>query len=163
MNIEKMVFEPSGWVPNNQRFPVLIYRGALPPGHSSADFETLFATNGWTGIWKNGVFNYQHYHSGAHEVLGIERGSATLLIGGSHGQPIEVSRGDCLVLPVGTGHRSLGCSTNFEVVGAYPEGQYADIQTADPTSAMLATISSLPVPVADPILGPSGGIVESWR
>jgi len=74
MNIEEIVFQPSDWVPNNQRFPVLIYRGALPTGGSSADFGSLFAANGWTGVWKNGVFEYQHYHSGAHEVLGVGRG-----------------------------------------------------------------------------------------
>jgi uncharacterized protein YjlB len=65
MNIEEIVFPPSDWVPNNQRFPVLIYKGALPAGGSCAAFEALFAANGWTGVWKDGVFNYQHYHSGA--------------------------------------------------------------------------------------------------
>ena len=163
MNVEEIVFQPSDWVPNNQRFPVLIYRGTLSTGALSADFETLFAANGWTGVWKDGVFDYQHYHSGAHEILGIGRGSATLLIGGPEGQPIEVLMGDCLILPAGTGHQNLGCSSDFEVVGAYPEGQHADIQTAAATSKMLAMISSLPVPVTDPIRGPSGRLVESWR
>ncbi|MBM7049311.1 MULTISPECIES: cupin [Rhizobium] len=163
MNTEEIVFQPSDWVPNNQRFPVLIYKDALPIGASSADFETLFAANGWTGVWKNGVFDYQHYHSGAHEVLGVGRGSATLLAGGPEGQPIEISEGDCLILPAGTGHQNLGCSWDFEVVGAYPEGQHADIQTAAATSEMLAMISSLPVPVTDPILGSSASLVESWR
>ena len=163
MDIEEIIFPPSDWVPNNQHFPVLVYRGALPTGGSSAEFEILFADNGWTGIWRDGVFDYQHYHSGAHEVLGIGRGSATLLIGGPQGQPIEVSMGDCLILPAGTGHQNLGCSSDFKVVGAYPEGQHADIQTTAATSDMLAIISALPVPVSDPVRGWSEGLVESWR
>ncbi|MGM4986620.1 cupin [Rhizobium sp. 11_C7_N12_5] len=163
MNIEEIIFPPSGWVPNNQRFPVLIYRDAFPTGGSSADFETLFAMNGWTGIWRDGVFDYQHYHSGAHEVLGVGCGSPTLLIGGPEGQPIEVSMGDCLILPAGTGHQNLGCSSDFEVIGAYPEGQHADIQTDAATTDILAMISSLPAPVTDPIQGSSAGLVERWH
>ncbi|MEF0941567.1 cupin [Rhizobium sp. BR 362] len=163
MKIEKIFFQPSDWVPNNQQRPVLVYRSALPNGASPADFEGIFAANEWSGIWKNGVFDYQHYHSGAHEVLGIGCGSATLLIGGPGGQPIKVSMGDCLILPAGTGHRNLGCSSDFEVVGAYPKGQYADIQTAAATRDMLAKIASLPVPDTDPIHGSSGGLLESWR
>ncbi|WFU11602.1 cupin (plasmid) [Rhizobium sp. CB3090] len=163
MKIEKIYFQPSGWVPNNQRLPVLIYRGAPSTSEPFSDFGSIFAANGWTGIWENGVFDYQHYHSGAHEVLGVRRGSATLLIGGPEGQPTIVSIGDCLVLPAGTGHRNLGCSPHFTVVGAYPEGQHADIQTAAATPDMLAKIASLSVPDTDPIHGASGGLLDSWR
>ncbi len=162
MEIEKITFPLSGWVPNNQRLPVLIYRDALEDGSSSARFRHLFAENRWTGIWTNGVFDYQHYHSGAHEVLGIGKGSATLLIGGPEGQSLKVTQGDCLVLPAGTGHKNLGSSPDFEVVGAYPHGQHADIRTQAATSEMLVRISSLPVPETDPGLGSSGGIVELW-
>ncbi len=132
MKQEQILFPPSAWVPNNQRLAVLLYSDALPNNGSSKDFETMFAANGWTGIWRNGVFDYQHYHSGAHEVLGVGRGSATLLIGGPGGQSIEAGTGDCLILPAGTGHQNLGCSPDFEVVGAYPVGQQADIQTSAP-------------------------------
>jgi uncharacterized protein YjlB len=117
---QKILFPPSDWVPNNQRLPVLIYKGVLPNGASSKGLETMFAANGWTGIWRNGVFDYQHYHSGAQEVLGVGRGRGTLLIGGPGGQSIEVETGDCLVLPAETGHQNLWCSRDFEVVGAYP-------------------------------------------
>jgi uncharacterized protein YjlB len=67
------------------------------------------------------------------------------------------------MLPAGTGHQNLGCSPDFDVVGAYPQGQYADIQTAAATSEILAMISSLPVPVTDPIRGSSAGLVDYWR
>ncbi|WP_455272896.1 cupin [Rhizobium herbae] len=163
MKVEQIVFPLCEWVPNNQRLPVLIYKNALPNNGSSDDFERLFATNGWTDIWRNGVFDYQHYHSGAHEVLGVGQGSGNLLIGGQDGQAIEVVTGDCLILPAGTGHMNLGCSPNFEVVGAYPLGQRADIQTSAPSNEMLSRISSLPIPDTDPVQGSSGPLMTAWR
>ncbi len=162
MKPETVSFPPSDWVPNNRQLPVLIYRNVSNAEHGPADFEKLFLKNGWTGIWKNGIFSYQHYHCGAHEVLGVSGGSALLLIGGPEGQTIEVSAGDCLILPAGTGHQNLGNSSDFKVVGAYPRGQNADIQTMAATGEMLIKIASLPVPTSDPIEGTSGGLVESW-
>jgi uncharacterized protein YjlB len=163
MIVDKIIFPYSGWVPNNQRLPVLLYKSSLSSESSSQDFENLFAANGWTGIWRNGVFDYQHYHSGAHEVLGVGHGIATLLIGGPDGWAIEVATGDCLILPAGTGHMNLGCSRDFEVVGAYPAGQCADIQTASPSPEMLFRISALPVPETDPVQGSSGSLTTTWR
>ncbi|NNH67517.1 cupin [Rhizobium laguerreae] len=162
MNIETIIFEPSDWVPNNPHFPVLLYRGLFADG-GPIDFERRFAANGWTGIWTNGVFEYQHYHSGAHEVLGIACGSATLLIGGPGGQAIAVAAGDCLVLPAGTGHQNLGCTSDFQVIGAYPKGQHADIQTSAASSETLTKISSVSLPHTDPVQGPSGFLIEKWR
>jgi uncharacterized protein YjlB len=162
MNVERVIFKPSEWVPNNQKLAVLIYKAALPDG-GSPEFRTAFADNGWTGIWQNGVFDYQHYHSGAHEVLGVGQGGAMLLIGGPDGRSIEVSKGDCLILPAGTGHRNLGSSPDFQVVGAYPEGQHADIQTSAATPEMRKRILSLLGPDSDPLFGSAGHLVEAWR
>ncbi len=148
MDVEAIVFEPSGWVPNNQRLPVLRYRVDLA---GAGEFEAMFAKNGWSGIWTNGVFDYQHYHTGAHEVLGIKRGTAILLIGGPEGQKFGVSPGDCLILPAGTGHKNLGSSQDFQVVGAYPPGQHADIQRSAASEEMLCKIASLPLPLTDPV------------
>lgn len=163
VNVEKIIFPVSEWVPNNQRLPVLVYKNALSSALTSDDFEELFANNGWSGIWRNGVFDYQHYHSGAHEVLGIGQGSATLLIGGPEGHPIPVETGDCLVLPAGTGHMNLGCSADFEVVGAYPVRQDADVQTSAPSKEMLTRISELPIPESDPIQGVAGPLLMAWH
>jgi len=162
MSIEQIVFHPSDWVPNNPTLPMLIYRRAIFDATSS-DFEAAFSENGWTGIWQNGVFNYQHYHSGAHEVLGVGSGSAKLLIGGPDGKTFDLIAGDALILPAGTGHKNLGSSPDFQIVGAYPEGQNADIQTQAASDAMLKTISSLPVPSTDPICGLAGGLNDYWR
>ena len=159
MTVETIMFKPSDWVPNNQRLPVLWHEAVLPGGE---EFEAVFAENGWSGIWKDGVFDFQHYHTGAHEVLGVKRGTATLLIGGPSGLQFKVSRGDCLILPAGTGHQNLGSSEDFQVVGAYPPGQQADIQRSAATDAMLLTIASLPLPLTDPIQGSRGTLLDEW-
>lgn len=158
IEVEQMIFPPSDWVPNNPTLPVLLYR--LP--HAASEFDNLFAANGWTGIWTNGVFAYQHYHTGAHEVLGVARGTATLLIGGPEGRQFAVTPGSCLVLPAGTGHRNLDCSSDFQVVGAYPPGQHADIQTSAATNEMLLKIAALPLPKTDPVEGERGQLVGIW-
>jgi uncharacterized protein YjlB len=157
--VSRFKFEPSEWVPNNLRLPVLHYR--VPD--AARDFPSLFADNGWDGIWINGVFDYQHYHTGAHEVLGVSRGTATLLIGGPGGRRLEVETGDCLVLPAGTGHQNLGCSQDFSVVGAYPPHQHADIQVSAASDAMLFRIASVPLPTSDPLEGRDGILLKLWR
>ncbi len=161
MIIEKITFDPSQHIPNNQRFPVLIYR-QISSHPDTATFEAMFSENGWTGIWRNGVFDYHHYHSGAHEVLGIGRGHATLQIGGPDGRRLDVSLGDCLILPAGTGHMRLNSSADFQVVGGYPPGQQADIQTSAPTEDTLVRIRALPKPKTDPVNGLAGGLAELW-
>ncbi len=161
MNVEKITFDPSCRIPNNQTFPVIMYRQVSSPFDFAA-FEALFARNGWRSIWRNGVFAYHHYQSGAHEVLGVGGGEATLQIGAPDGQTLHVTQGDCLVLPAGTGHMKLKSSADFQVVGAYPPGQEADVQTSAPTSKMLAQIKSLPKPTTDPVHGASGGLIDLW-
>ncbi|EGL65449.1 hypothetical protein AGRO_1833 [Agrobacterium sp. ATCC 31749] len=161
MRTETHIFDAGDQIPNNQSFPVIIYRQVNSQPDTAA-FEALFSRNGWTGIWRNGVFDYHHYHSGAHEVLGVGRGQATLQIGGADGRTLEVTQGDCLILPAGTGHMRLKSSADFQVVGAYPPGQQADIQTSAPTEEMRARIKSLPKPETDPVNGVSGGLVELW-
>jgi uncharacterized protein YjlB len=163
MRVEEFILGPSEWVPNNQKLPVLFYWAALAGPDATAEFETQFSRNGWQGIWRNGVFGYHHYHTGAHEVLGIGKGSATLLIGGPTGRELKVSAGDCIVLPAGTGHKNLGAEADFEVVGAYPPGQHADIQTSSASPYQLQAIAKLPLPPSDPLRGADGDLVSAWR
>lgn len=158
----ELLLEPSEWIPNNQALPVLIYRAALSPSAAADGFETLFSKNGWTGVWRNGVFVYHHYHTKAHEVLGIAAGDATLAIGGPEGSEIEVKAGDCIVLPAGTGHRKLGASSDFAVVGACPPGQHADIRTSAATDEDVASIARLPLPRTDPVEGRGGYLTSAW-
>ncbi|MEJ8308345.1 cupin [Agrobacterium larrymoorei] len=161
MKIDHFTLSPSEWVPNHPTLPALLYSQIRADMDSSA-FEDMFHDNGWTGIWRNGVFSYHHYHSGAHEVLGVGRGEAKLQIGGPDGKILDVRQGHCLLLPAGTGHKRLESSGDFQVVGAYPPGQEADIQRDAPSDKMLALIQSLPIPETDPVLKSSGGLVELW-
>ena len=163
MTIETLFFKPSDWVPNHLHLPVLLYRQAIPAeGEMAPKFESRFRENGWAGLWRDGVFDFQHYHSGAHEVLGIAGGRAKLLIGGPDGAELSVTAGDCLVLPAGTGHRRLEASRDFLVVGAYPPGQHADILRGPANEAQLSTIARLSLPENDPVEGPDGALVRLW-
>jgi uncharacterized protein YjlB len=163
MDIQQLVFERSDWVPNNPTLPVLFYRGLFITENGTEEFARLFTSHGWQGVWRNGIFDYQHYHAGAHEVLGIGKGRARLLIGGPTGKMLDCRAGDCILLPAGTGHMCLDASPDFEVVGAYPKGQQADIQTAAPSKEASAKTAALPLPETDPVQGAAGPMMEAWR
>jgi len=162
---ETYSFAASQWVPNHPFLPVLVYRDIFEGKEQdpARAFENIFHDTGWTGLWRNGVFSYQHYHVGAHEVLGVAVGKAELLIGGPEGKIIEVRSSDCLILPAGTGHMRISASEDFLVVGGYPPNQHADIETAAATPGELQIIATLPIPKSDPIHGPSGPLVSLWR
>jgi uncharacterized protein YjlB len=112
-------FGASDWVPNNARLPALLYRNAIPdvgPDRATA-CEALFRRNGWPPQWRNGIYAFHHYHSTAHEALGCAAGTASVLAGGPHGEPIELRLGDCLLLPAGTGHCLLDGLSHADLLG----------------------------------------------
>ena len=162
--VQALKFERNEWVPNNPRLPVLIYPDAIAIEGSdpAAMFEKIFSANGWPPQWRYGVYNYHHYHTEGHEVLGIAIGQARLMLGGPDGQVLEVSAGDVLLLPAGTGHCNLDSSEDFLVVGAYPPGQHADICREAPTKAQLVSIDTLSFPDKDPVQGVHGAIHQYW-
>jgi uncharacterized protein YjlB len=165
MSVEGFVLPEHDWVPNNPRFPVLIYRAAVDVGPCETmanTFEKTFEANGWPPQWRDGIYDYHHYHSTAHEALGIAAGSATLTIGGPAGREIHVEAGDALVLPAGTGHRSIDASDDFLVVGAYPQGQDWDICREAPSKEARQRMAALPIPDADPIEGRTGALTKRW-
>ena len=116
-------FKDDGVIPNNSRWPLVLYRGAvvLPRNlDPAAIMEDLFDGNGWGDSWRNGIYDYVHYHSRIHEVLGIASGKGTVRFGGNNGKTVQLKAGDVAILPAGTGHQCLAASADFLVVGAYP-------------------------------------------
>lgn len=159
-------FTDDGIVPNN-RLPLVIYRKAIDVGgvDPEAAIERVFGENGWGDMWRNGIFDYQHYHATVHEALGIARGAARVLFGGERGDAIDLLPGDVAILPAGTGHRKLFANHDFRCVGAYPPG--AKMQVTLPTPAnyrkALLTIPKVPRPDTDPVYGGYGALVRLWR
>jgi uncharacterized protein YjlB len=47
--------------------------------------EDLFEANGWADTWRDGIYDYVHYHSRIHEALGIARGKGPSASGGKTG------------------------------------------------------------------------------
>src|SRR4051794_18138898 len=78
----------NAWVPNNEHLPVLLYRGAIR-ATTPEGFEKIFQANGWPAQWRNGVYDFHHYHSTAHEVLGFVRGHAHIVLGGEKGRELS--------------------------------------------------------------------------
>jgi uncharacterized protein YjlB len=154
MKLETWHAPPGDEIPNHPTFAVLLYRGV------GGDLRSLIAGHGWGGSWVDGVFDFHHFHSTSHEVLGVLAGSATLELGGPQGRSFEVSEGDVVVLPAGTGHRRATARDGFTVTGAYPAGQedYDLLRRAD--DAARERIARLPAPEEDPVGGEG---VASWR
>jgi uncharacterized protein YjlB len=154
-----------GDFPNN-RWPLLVYHGAVTASGQdpAALFEQLFTAHQWVDCWRNGIYDYHHYHSTTHEVLGIYSGSAKVQFGGPEGVVLEVREGDVVVIPAGVAHKNRGSSNDFGVVGAYPEGYEPDMNygTTDERPHADQRISSVPVPLSDPVYGDNGPIFRLW-
>ncbi len=143
-------FKDDGLVPNHPRWPLVIYRGGvdLDEGHDpAAVIEDLFEANGWEDTWRDGIYDYMHYHSRIHEVLGI-----------------ALKAGDVAILPAGTGHQRLSADADFLVVGAYPRaGTYDECTTVEDRPRALKTISKVPLPRKDPVYGNGGPLSKLWK
>jgi len=166
MRIEEHRFADDGHVPNNATLPVIVYRAALDTGPGAAGAcERLFAYNGWGAAWINGIYSHHHYHSTAHEVLGITAGSVRVRLGGENGNLVELGAGDVVVIPAGVAHKNEGASPDLTVVGAYPGGKSPDMRkpAAHDREAALRNIIRVPLPTRDPVCGQSGPLIEGWR
>lgn len=164
---ESYFLRDAGWCPNNPSLPLLIYRAvrkSRDAGALAAWFEDRFAENGWPPAWRYTIYPYAHYHSTAHEVVGIFRGSATVRMGDAGGVTIVCEAGDVLLIPAGVSHERVLGSPDFRGVGAYPQGFEPDELRGRPGErpAADARIAALPIPPLDPVAGRAGPLQTEW-
>src|ERR1700729_2115614 len=84
-------FADDGLIPNHPKWQLVIYKNVVRLPRSfdpAAVFEVLFESNGWGDSWRDGIYDYVHYHSRIHEVLGIARGSGRVQFGGPKGRTL---------------------------------------------------------------------------
>ncbi|HSU04513.1 MAG TPA: cupin domain-containing protein [Acetobacteraceae bacterium] len=160
---ETFTFEDDGAIPNSG-LPLLVYRQAVPT--DPAEIERIFAANRWPPAWRDGVHPFHHFHSTAHEVLGVARGHAQVLFGGPSGRVLEVRAGDVVVLPAGVGHCNKAQSPDLLIVGAYPDGVAGRPDTRrgkpDEHDEAVRNIARVAVPTCDPVTGADGALRRLW-
>ncbi len=164
--VASYAFADDGAIPNSS-LPLLVYRRVLRFGADDppAVCERLFALNGWGSTWRNGIYSFPHYHSTAHEVLGIAAGTACVRFGGSGGADLEVEMGDVVLIPAGVGHENLGANRDLLVVGGYEVGASPDLCRGDwgERPGVVENIARVALPSTDPVYGVGGPLVEKWR
>ena len=155
-----------GTFPNNNRLPLLIYKNALklPQEDAATLINEIFQVNKWGNSWLWGLYAFHHYHSTAHEALGIVSGEAEVQFGGEKGIVQSIIAGDIVIIPVGVAHMCLANSHDFLVVGAYPFGQSWDMMYGKPVERPAAdeNIKRVPLPESDPVYGANGPLIEKW-
>lgn len=163
---ETRLFADDGRTPNNATLPLVVMRhtAAASSEDPAAWFERTFTSHGWSATWRWTVYPYQHFHSTNHEVLGVFRGDARLMLGGENGAVFDVGVGDVIVIPAGVGHMRVEASDDFQVVGAYPEGKEPDlILPGYDLFAARRRIAEVPLPGQDPVSGTDGPLMDFWK
>jgi uncharacterized protein YjlB len=165
-NIEQITLQDDGVFPNG-RHPALLYKGVLdiPLLFPGTHVRHLFERNGWSHSWDAGIFEYHHYHSITHEVLGIYKGQTQLQLGGPDGRKIFIEKGDVLVIPAGVAHKNLDAEHCIGVIGAYPDGSNYDMNYGNPDErpGTDENIGKVLIPESDPVFGPDAGLVKLWK
>ncbi|HKZ65676.1 MAG TPA: hypothetical protein VJ111_04945 [Chitinophagaceae bacterium] len=162
---ERLYFKDDGKIPNS-KYPLLLYRNAFKErgDNGAAWLEQHFLQNNWSNSWRNGIFDFHHYHSITHEALGIYSGSALVHLGGEEGSKVKIQAGDIIVIPAGVGHKNLA-SEDLGVVGAYPDGMQYDLMREKPGERPQAdeNIAAVPIPAQDPLMGKNNGLLKIWK
>lgn len=164
-SVEHYYLEDDGVFPNSH-LPVLFYRNVLrvPPVFAATAVKMLFRKFGWGNAWKYGIFEYHHYHSITHEVLGIISGETELMLGGNHGITLNIRKGDVIIIPAGVAHKNNGRENQVTCIGAYPRGNKYDICYGYVGERPQAdrNISQVSKPRLDPVFGNRGGLHNYW-
>jgi len=153
--------------PNNANLAVCILTQVFEPGQTdlAAIFEQQFQENGWPPAWRNGLYDIHHFHSTAHEALGIYSGWVEVCFGGPGGVIKKASAGDVIIIPAGVSHKNMRHTDNFRVVGSYPIGQHPNMKYGkkEERPQVDKDISLVQLPSSDPVFGPDGPLLELWR
>jgi uncharacterized protein YjlB len=156
----------NGPFPNNAHLPVLIYKGVLelPDSDPEKVIERIFEGNKWSNAWVNGIFDYHHFHSNSHEVLGVSSGYCNVMFGGPDSKKFVLQKGDVIIIPAGVAHKNIDSSNDFKCVGAYPGGADYDIKKGKPEEKAEAqkNINNVPLPEKDPVYG-KGPLQKLWK
>ena len=159
-------FDDDGIVPNHSRWPVIVYRKAIrfPRDYDPATvIDAVFAANDWGRSWRDTIYDFVHYHSQVHEVLGVGQGRARIECGGIKGRILSLRAGDVVILAAGTGHRLIDASKDFLVVGAYPpDGAYDECTDTRDRKQARMRIAKVRKPRKDPVYGVRGPLATLW-
>ncbi len=164
MTVETHYLKGNGRIPNS-RLPLLIYRGAVQVG--VAEMEEQIRRNDWPPEWHSsfGMYPRHHFHSDAHELIAVTRGTMVGLFGGHDGVRATVNAGDVIVIPAGVGHFGESITEDLRLTGAFPAG-YAihDFRLGYPDeyARVVDRAQRVPIPANDPLHGPKGPLVEIW-
>jgi uncharacterized protein YjlB len=163
--VEHYFLADDGVYPNSS-LPVLFYKGVLdlPKLFAAAYVKRLFKKHNWSNSWVYGIFEYHHYHSITHEVLGAIDGETKMKLGGNKGITLTLGKGDVLIIPAGVAHKNLGRESQVKCVGAYPQGMDYDINYGNVGERPAAdkNIRMVPMPGQDPVFGKKGGLSLYW-
>ncbi len=166
IKIDSHLFIDDGIFPNNAVLKLVIYTQAFAanPNVSPELIEEIFSGNNWKNSWRNGLYTMHHYHSSAHEVLGIYSGWVEVQFGGPKGTIIRARAGDVIVIPAGVSHKNVEQSSDFQVIGAYPKGQMWDMNYGKEGERPQTerTIQNVPLPEKDPVFGDLGLLFQIW-
>lgn len=165
LNILRHILTEDGAFPNNGLLPLLLYREALYNGETDINtIKEILETNRWTNSWVDGIYDYHHYHSTAHEVLVALKGSARVQFGGPNGVTLTFEKGDVVIIPAGVSHKKVEEADGFRCLGAYPDGQEYDMNYGKPGERPTAdeNIKKVSLPENDPLFGNDGPLVKNW-
>lgn len=157
---------PQDYFPNNDQYPLLIYKKVFNFSHQSPEMvQNFLRKNNWINSWVDGIYDYHHYHSNTHETLVIIEGNCSVQIGGDRGEKYTVLKGDVIIFPAGVSHKNVGASPDFKCIGAYPIDIEYDVYYGKPDEhpEVDVNIKMVKLPQSDPIFGVDGLLFEYWK
>ncbi|KAK3706380.1 hypothetical protein LTR37_012758 [Vermiconidia calcicola] len=149
-----------------QNKPLMIYRSAFPNTTDASQIESQLSSVGVvTPQWRYTMYDFSHFHSTSHEVLGIAAGKAKLCFG-HEDNPKRVEetlqKGDVVIVPAGVSHRLLeDIDGGFSMVGCYPTGWSWDMcYGKSGEESKIEKIKDLPWFKRDPVYGDDGPVLH---